>query len=96
VERRVGRTPTFANGPREIDVDILDLGGRLRDGRDPILPHPRLCERRFALAPLAEISPQWKDPRSGRAVAQLLEALPKTPRVRRLPSSRSRSGFPRE
>lgn len=27
VERRVGRTPTFANGPREIDVDILDLGG---------------------------------------------------------------------
>lgn len=96
VERRVGRTPTFENGPREIDVDILDLAGRVQEARDPILPHPRLCERRFALAPLAEISPAWRDPRSGRTVAELLNALPKTPRVRRLPSSGSRARPPRE
>ncbi|MEP6471746.1 MAG: 2-amino-4-hydroxy-6-hydroxymethyldihydropteridine diphosphokinase [Acidobacteriota bacterium] len=95
VERRVGRTPTFVNGPREIDVDILDLGGRLRKGRDPLLPHPRLCERRFALAPLAEVSPGWRDPRSGRTATELLKALPQTPRVRRLPASRSRARLPR-
>ncbi|MFY9551495.1 MAG: 2-amino-4-hydroxy-6-hydroxymethyldihydropteridine diphosphokinase, partial [Thermoanaerobaculia bacterium] len=56
VERRVGRTPSFRNGPREIDVDILDLGGVRRARPDPVLPHPRLSERRFALAPLAEIA----------------------------------------
>lgn len=91
VEQRVGRTPTFRNGPREIDVDILDLGGRVRVGTDPLLPHPRVGERRFALAPLAEVNPRWIDPRSGRTVSELLAALPRTPRVRRLPASRSRS-----
>lgn len=95
VERRVGRTSTFRNGPREIDVDILDLGGLVREGRDPILPHPRVGERRFALTPLAEVSPGWRDPRSGRTVAELLMALPRTPRVRRLPASRSRARLPR-
>jgi 2-amino-4-hydroxy-6-hydroxymethyldihydropteridine diphosphokinase len=94
VERRVGRTPTFRNGPREIDVDILDLDGRVREGKDPLLPHPRLAERRFALAPLAEVSPRWRDPRSGQTVVELLKALPRTPRVRRLPSSRSGARLP--
>ena len=89
IERRVGRTPGIRNGPREIDVDILDLGGRRRDGSDPLLPHPRIGERRFALAPLAEVSPGWRDPRSGKSVAELLAALPKSPRVRRLPDRRS-------
>ena len=95
VERQVGRTRTFLNGPREIDVDILDLGGRVREGRDPLLPHPRVGERRFALAPLAEVSAGWRDPRSGRTVAELLKALPPTPRVRRLPAARSRARLPR-
>jgi 2-amino-4-hydroxy-6-hydroxymethyldihydropteridine diphosphokinase len=84
VERRVGRTPTFANGPREIDVDVLDLGGRVRDAPDPVLPHPRLNGRRFALAPLAEINPKWKDPRTGKSVGELLDALPASPRVRKI------------
>jgi 7,8-dihydro-6-hydroxymethylpterin-pyrophosphokinase len=96
VERRVGRTPTFRNGPREIDVDILDLGGRIRQQRDPLLPHPRVSERRFALAPLAEINPRWTDPRSGRTIAELLKDLPRKPRVRRLPSARSRARRPGE
>ncbi len=96
VERRVGRTPTFKNGPREIDVDILDLGGRVHDQGDPVLPHPRLTERRFALAPLAEINPRWTDPRSGRSVNELLEALPPTPRVEKIGRGASRSRTPRE
>lgn len=89
VERRVGRTRTFVNGPREIDVDILDLGGTRRAGRDPILPHPRLAERRFALVPLAEIRPDWIDPRSGLGIAELLERLPRSPRVRKIGSRKT-------
>jgi 2-amino-4-hydroxy-6-hydroxymethyldihydropteridine diphosphokinase len=84
VERRVGRTPTFRNGPREIDVDILDLGGRRRTQKDPMLPHPRLATRRFALQPLAEIAPRWHDPVSGRTARELLARLPARPSVRKI------------
>ena len=84
VERRVGRTRTFVNGPREIDVDILDVGGRRRTRFDPILPHPRLAERRFALVPLAEIRPDWVDPVSGLGIAELRRRLPRSPRVRKI------------
>src|SRR5215813_884076 len=51
IERLGGRTPTFPGGPREIDVDVLDVDGLVRRGRDPILPHPRLAERGFVLMP---------------------------------------------
>jgi 2-amino-4-hydroxy-6-hydroxymethyldihydropteridine diphosphokinase len=84
VERRVGRTPTFVNGPRKIDVDILDIGGMRRDRADPILPHPRLASRRFALVPLAEIRADWVDPRSGLGIADLIGRLSAKPRVTRI------------
>jgi 2-amino-4-hydroxy-6-hydroxymethyldihydropteridine diphosphokinase len=90
-ERAVGRTPSFVNGPREIDVDILDLGGRVRVAPDPVLPHPRLARRRFVLAPLSELAPEWTHPVSGRTARQLLARLPGRPRATRL-SSRPR-GF---
>jgi 2-amino-4-hydroxy-6-hydroxymethyldihydropteridine diphosphokinase len=94
VERIVGRTRTFTDGPREIDVDILDLGGLARSKPDPVLPHPRLSERRFALAPLSEIAPDWRHPATGRSAAELLAALPARPRARRL-SSRPRGSSAR-
>lgn len=91
IEKAVGRTPSFANGPREIDLDILDLGGARRARPDPVLPHPRMETRRFVLAPLAEIAPLWRHPISGRTVRELLRALPERPGATRL-SSRPR-GF---
>ena len=83
-ERAVGRSRTFPNGPREIDVDILDMRGLVRATPDPVLPHPRLSLRRFALAPLAEIAPRWRHPVTGRTARQLLAKLPKTPGVRKI------------
>lgn len=84
IEKRIGRTPTFANGPREIDVDILDFGGQVRSAPDPVLPHPRMVSRRFALAPLAEIAPRWRHPVTGLTARQMLEALPERPGARRI------------
>ncbi len=86
VEQRIGRTPTFRNGPREIDVDILDFGGRVRTRPDPILPHPRLATRRFALAPLAEINPYWRHPVTGHTAKAILATLPRGPRVQKIGS----------
>ncbi|MDV7271165.1 2-amino-4-hydroxy-6-hydroxymethyldihydropteridine diphosphokinase [Thioclava sp. A2] len=42
-----------------------------------ILPHPRLTERGFVLIPLMDIAPDWRDPISGKSVAELVSALPK-------------------
>jgi 2-amino-4-hydroxy-6-hydroxymethyldihydropteridine diphosphokinase len=89
VERRVGRTKTFRNGPREIDVDILDFAGKRRARPDPVLPHPRMAARRFVLAPLAEIAPLWRHPIRGLSARELLAGLPEKPRATRL-SSRPR------
>ncbi|WP_347266193.1 2-amino-4-hydroxy-6-hydroxymethyldihydropteridine diphosphokinase [Paracoccus sp. (in: a-proteobacteria)] len=41
-----------------------------------ILPHPRLQDRGFVLAPLAEVAPLWRHPRLGLSVAEMLRALP--------------------
>ena len=94
IERRVGRTPSVRNGPREIDVDVLDLGGVRRIGPDPILPHPRMRGRRFVLAPLSEIAPEWRHPEGGESAVELLSALPRRPGVRKI-SSRPRGSSAR-
>ena len=92
IERRGGRTPTFEGGPREIDVDVLDLGGMIRKDRPPILPHPRLAQRRFVLAPLTEIAPRWRHPVLGKTAAELLRELPRGAGVRRLRKTSSDGG----
>lgn len=84
VERRLGRTPTFRNGPREIDVDILDFGGIVRTRPDPVLPHPRMADRRFALTPLAELSRRWRHPLTGQTAKQMLAKLPRKPGTRKI------------
>ena len=75
VEKSLGRQPTFRNGPRPIDIDILFYDD-LRIAQDGLtIPHPRMAERAFVLVPLAEIAADKVDPASGRSVQELLEGV---------------------
>jgi len=75
IEFALGRTREVKDGPRTIDLDLLLYGELEKDTEFVRLPHPRLHERRFVLEPLAEIASSWRDPTTGRTVAELLKAL---------------------
>ena len=57
IERRHGRQRSHRNAPRTLDLDLLIFGTRHIDTPELVLPHPRLCERAFALAPMADLAP---------------------------------------
>jgi 2-amino-4-hydroxy-6-hydroxymethyldihydropteridine diphosphokinase len=60
IERDMGRTATFRWGPRVIDLDILAYDELILDEAELTIPHARLRERAFALAPLAEIDATFR------------------------------------
>jgi 2-amino-4-hydroxy-6-hydroxymethyldihydropteridine diphosphokinase len=62
-------------GPRAIDLDLLLFGDQVCDEPHLTVPHPRMHERWFVLAPLAQIAPEAHHPVFGRSVAELLEAI---------------------
>jgi 2-amino-4-hydroxy-6-hydroxymethyldihydropteridine diphosphokinase len=80
-ERVLGRVRAERFGPRSLDVDVLLFDDLVRDAPPPVLPHPRLHERRFVLVPLVEIAPETRHPRLGRSARELLAACPDTSRV---------------
>jgi 2-amino-4-hydroxy-6-hydroxymethyldihydropteridine diphosphokinase len=67
VERAAGRERTFKDAPRLIDLDILLYDERVVAEPGLAIPHPRLHERAFALAPLVEVAPDAVVPGHGRA-----------------------------
>jgi 2-amino-4-hydroxy-6-hydroxymethyldihydropteridine diphosphokinase len=75
VERDMGRMRTIRNGPRTIDLDILLFGNAIVKTEELEIPHPRYRERRFTLAPLAELSPNLRDPQTHERMAEMLAAL---------------------
>lgn len=86
VERTLGRERTVYHGPRTLDLDILIYGDELRQGPTLTIPHPRLHERRFVLAPLCELAPDLRHPRLGATIRDLLAECPDAARVLRLPT----------
>ena len=60
-------------GPRPLDLDLLLAPGLVVESAALTLPHPRLAERRFALAPAAEVAPEWLHPRRHRTLAELAD-----------------------
>jgi len=79
IERRAGRRFGRHWGPRRLDIDLLDHGGR-RLGWPPwrrergrlILPHPEMHRRAFVLVPLLEVAPHWRHPVFGITARSLL------------------------
>jgi len=70
LEDAAGRTRDVRWGPRTLDVDILWIDGVGVDQPDLVVPHPRMRERRFVMAPLADVAPDlagvdWNDHAEG-------------------------------
>ncbi len=72
IEERLGRVRQERWGARRIDLDLLDVAGAVRLVGPPRLPHPRIEERAFVLAPLLEVAPEWRNPMNGRRAADAL------------------------
>ena len=99
IEDEMGRERTIPNGPRVIDIDILfvsEMEGFIATTRSvqskpgsekgratPIIPHPRMHERRFVLQPLCEIAPGLTYPGMKKTFCEMLAALddPSTVRI---------------
>jgi 2-amino-4-hydroxy-6-hydroxymethyldihydropteridine diphosphokinase len=84
-ERGLGRDLEDRKGPRTIDLDLLLYGNQVLNESGLIVPHPRLHLRRFVLAPLAELAPDFRHPVLRLTVSALLEGIKDAHRVSRLP-----------
>jgi 2-amino-4-hydroxy-6-hydroxymethyldihydropteridine diphosphokinase len=79
LEAQAGREPVGTRqrwGPRTLDLDILLFGDAVIDDAALTVPHPSMHERRFVLAPLAELAPHAIHPLLKMSVSQLLKDLP--------------------
>lgn len=76
IERELGRVrdPATRWTARTLDLDLLWQGGLVLEKGDLVLPHPRIAERSFVLAPLAQLAPDL--PVAGTTVRDLLAARP--------------------
>jgi 2-amino-4-hydroxy-6-hydroxymethyldihydropteridine diphosphokinase len=84
IEQSMGRRRAQSKGPRNIDIDILLFDDSVVNTTDLTIPHPAMHERRFVLAPLAEIAPNAQHPVLHKTARELLAALPAGQAVRKI------------
>lgn len=72
LEVALGRVPSFQNGPRLIDIDILFYDELVLDTPPLILPHPHVHERAFVLMPLNDVASGLVHPKIGKRVSEML------------------------
>ena len=75
IERAAGRRPGRRWGDRPLDLDIIAWSGGIWASSSLTIPHPEFRKRRFVLAPLCEIAPDWRDPVTHLTARQLLARL---------------------
>lgn len=93
IEQRLGRVRSVPNAPRTLDLDLLLYGDLVRPAPDPIVPHPRMHERRFVLEPLVEIAPDVLHPTLHLPMRTLLAQLPAEPDPPRVVALAQRGPF---
>lgn len=73
IEKEMGRIRTVKNAPRIIDIDILFFNKEVVNEKTLSVPHPQIPNRRFALVPLNELSPNFKHPVFQQSIHHLLK-----------------------
>jgi 2-amino-4-hydroxy-6-hydroxymethyldihydropteridine diphosphokinase len=84
IEQSLGRARDQRWGARTLDIDILYYNDQVVETPALSVPHPQIANRRFTLAPLAEIAPGFVHPVLHLTQQQLLDACPDPLPVRRL------------
>ena len=74
IESAMGSSKAFSKGPRLIDLDILYFGTEVIATEALQVPHPRMAQRKFVLAPLAEIAPILRHPITNQTSEELLHS----------------------
>ena len=73
IEEEMGRVRSYKNAPRIIDIDILFFNKEIIRGKNLVIPHPEIPNRRFVLVPLNELSPGFVHPVLQQTIHQLLK-----------------------
>jgi len=86
IENQLGRQRTQKWGARTIDIDLIYWGKQVVQEENLQIPHLLIAQRRFVLAPIVELMPDFLHPVLQKTQKELLQSCPDEGWVRKLPS----------